>query len=162
MPGAYAAIYAELLWHRKVLALSEKDRLAAFGFYCACCAYCQLNRTDGFLANPQLVAVFPCTEVERTRYTSALIAVRLFDIAEGGIAVHDYLVHNASKEDIENGRRRMSEGGKKSPPKKSKTPPKVPSEGSFGRSTEQSRDVMSKGPSFLDADDLALAPEIDF
>jgi len=97
----YAAICASLPWHRKVRAIPDQERLAAFGLYTAVCAYSQALRTDGFIAHQQLAAVFPCPEEERTRCSSALIRVGLFDEADGGIQVHDYLEHNKSREQIE-------------------------------------------------------------
>jgi len=141
--GPYAAIYATLLWHHKVLALSDDDRLAAFGFYCACCAYCQVNRTDGFLAYAQLVAVFPCTDDERKRYTSALTAVRLFDDVDGGIEVHDYLDHNSSRQQIENGRKGMSDGGRKGGIASGETRRRQPLKPTLEGSAEQSSTEQS-------------------
>jgi hypothetical protein len=126
---AYANIYASLPWHRKILGIPECDRLPAFGLYCAVCAYCQLNRTDGLLAYEQLVAVFPCPETDRKRYTSALIAARLFDEIPDGVAVHDYLDWNLSKDQIEKAHKGMSAGGRKGglkSPKHSASPPLKP------------------------------------
>jgi hypothetical protein len=98
---AYANIYASFPWHRKVRAIPDNERLAAVGFFTAAVVYCQAMRTDGFLAYGQLAALVACTEVERKRYTAALIVVGLFDEVEDGIEVHDYLDHNKSKDEIE-------------------------------------------------------------
>jgi len=108
---AYAAICASLPWHRKVRAIPDQERLAAFGLYTAVCAYSQALRTDGFIAHQQLAAVFPCPEEERTRCSSALIRVGLFDEADGGIQVHDYLDHNKSREQIEGLRSQRTKAG---------------------------------------------------
>jgi len=110
---AYAAICASLPWHRKVRAIPDQERLAAFGLYTAVCAYSQALRTDGFIAHQQLAAVFPCPEEERTRCSSALIRVGLFDEADGGIQVHDYLDHNKSREQIERLGQQRTEAGAK-------------------------------------------------
>ena len=136
---AYAAIYASLPFHKKVRTIPAADRLAALGYYTAVCVYCQTYRTDGCVAHEQLVAVLPCTEEERTRYTAILVRVGLFDEVEDGIEVHDYLSVNKSREQIENARDRMSEGGKHSP----KRPQKVASEGTLPRSTEKRTSTSS-------------------
>jgi hypothetical protein len=151
---AYAAIYASLPFHKKVRTIPAADRLAAFGYYVAVCVYCQTYRTDGFVAHEQLVAVFPCTEEERTGYTSILVRVGLFDEVEDGVEVHGYLSVNKSREQIEAAHDRMSEGGRKGGRKAGRNRPSLPlnptPEGSIEesraevavkRSAEQRRDV---------------------
>jgi len=110
---AYAAISASFPWHRKVVALPEADRIAAFGFYVAACVYCQAYRTDGYLSYPQLVAIFPFPEEQRNRLGSLLIDASLFDRAEGGVQIHHYLDHNRSRAEIDAGTKAMSDGGRR-------------------------------------------------
>ena len=98
---AYAAVYISAPWHRKVLAIPESDRVAAFGFYAATLALCQSYRNDGHLPAEQLAAVIACPDSERKRLTDALTAVHLFDKTPAGIQVHDFLDHNSSREEIE-------------------------------------------------------------
>jgi hypothetical protein len=123
---AYAAIYISLPWSRKVLSIPESDRLAALGFYAATLALCQSYRTDGHVPTEQLAAVIACPEPDRKRLTDALIAVHLFDVADDGIQVHDYLDHNNSRAEIEAARAAMSEGGRKGGRAAGKYRPKVP------------------------------------
>jgi hypothetical protein len=126
---AYAAIQGTAPWHRKFLAIPEQKRLAAFGFWAATIAYCELHRNDGQLHDAHLVAIFPCNEAQRECIVGLLVDVGLFDRTDEGVDVHDYLEHNRSAAQIEAARQAMSEGGKNKPPRKPpKKPPKVPSE----------------------------------
>ncbi len=110
---AYAAVYISAPWHRKVLAIPESDRVAAFGFYAATLALCQSYRNDGHLPAEQLAAVIACPDSERKRLTDALTAVHLFDKTPAGIQVHDFLDHNSSREEIEAAHSAMREGGRR-------------------------------------------------
>jgi len=136
----YAAIYGSAPWHRKFRNIPEQKRLAAFGFYTATLVLCQKERNDGVMPQEQLVGVFPCSEQQREHLKRILIDAGLFEDRGDEIAVHDYLAWNSSKAEIESGRRRMSEGGRKSGQTRRNKSPKVGSEGTFGSSTEQSRD----------------------
>ena len=97
----FASINASLMWHAKIEAIPEADRLGVIGWYTAVMAYCELNRTDGYIAYPRLAAVGPFSEKDRKKYTALAIGVRLFDEVDGGIEVHNYLVHCKSKDKIE-------------------------------------------------------------
>lgn len=115
---AYAAIQGTAPWHRKFLAIPEQKRLAAFGFWAATIAYCELHRNDGQLHDAHLVAIFPCNEAQRECIVGLLVDVGLFDRTDEGVDVHDYLEHNRSAAQIEAARQAMSEGGKNKPPRK--------------------------------------------
>ena len=134
---AYAAIQGTAPWHRKFLAIPEQKRLAAFGFWAATIAYCELHRNDGQLHDAHLVAIFPCNEAQRECIVGLLVDVGLFDRTDEGVDVHDYLEHNRSAAQIEAARQAMSEGGKNKPPKPKGKPPKVPSEGTLPSSPER-------------------------
>jgi len=137
----YANIYDTLPWHRKVLAVSEDDRIGAFGLYVACCVFCQTYLTDGFIAYGQMPAVFPCSEDQRNRLAKHLVDAGLLDKVDGGIEVHDYLDHNRSKEQIADSYKRMSDGGRKGGSKKpGKAQVKVASKPTLQGFTEKSRD----------------------
>jgi hypothetical protein len=136
---AYAAVYISLPWSRKVLSIPECDRLAALGFYAATLALCQSYRTDGHVPTEQLAAVIACPEVDRKRLTEELIAVRLFDVVDDGIQVHDYLDHNNSKAEIEAARSAMSVGGRKGGIRSGQTRGSRPLKPTLEGSIEQSR-----------------------
>lgn len=139
----YGAVRISLPWHRKVLALPDDVRLAAVGFYCATLALCQALRNDGYLPTGQLAGVIECSKGERDRVVAALIGVRLFDAADGGVQVHDWLQHNRSKAEIEAGRTAMSEGGRKGGKLAGAGRPKVPQRPTPKGSTVQCSEVIA-------------------
>lgn len=143
----YAALYGSAPWHRKFRKIPEQKRLAAFGFYTATLVLCQKERNDGVMPQEQLVGVFPCPEQQREHVKGLLIDAGLFEQRGDEIAVHDYLAWNRSKAEIESGRGRMSEGGRKSGQTRRNKSPKVGSEGTFAGSTEQSRESSEESSS---------------
>jgi hypothetical protein len=150
---AYGRIRASAPFHRKMQAIEGGKRAAAFGFWVAAIVYCETFRTDGFISDGELARVFPCHSDEQLRALVKLLTdARLFDREENAIRVHDYLDWNRSKDEIEGGRERMADGGRKSgATRRRKSPPaheshtsKVPSEGTFRRLPEQSREERAE------------------
>jgi superfamily II DNA/RNA helicase len=72
--------------------LAEKNRAEAFGFYTAAICFCQENRTDGFIAEDELVEVTPSNvrirkrilkEQDRRRLKRRLTLWRVLAVLEG-------------------------------------------------------------------------------
>lgn len=110
---AYAAVYASAPWHPKFLSVPKDKRLAAFGFWSATLAWCQLHRTDGVLSGEQLEAVIPCRDDQREVIVPMLVSAGLFEATHDGIRVHDYLDWNKSAQEIQARREAQSAGGRK-------------------------------------------------
>lgn len=148
---AYAAVYVSLPWHDKITAIPEDVRPAAFGLYVATLVFCQNLRTDGRVSLPQMAAVFPCSDMQRTRLIEALVTARLLDEEPGALRVHDYLDHNRSRAEIEDARERMVKGGRAGGVKSGEARRRVGLKGGVEASPEKSREEMSSEQSRSEA-----------
>lgn len=105
----YIKIDDRLSQHPKMLRAMFVDS-HAFGLYVAAACYSNLNRTDGFVPAPQLSALLPT--VKRPKPAArALVDARLWHDVDGGYAIHDYLEHQASADQI--GRRLRKDSTRK-------------------------------------------------
>lgn len=82
--------------HPKVASLSD----GAFRLWVAGLSYCQKFLTNGFISTVALKALRPFSPKRRQDIVSA----RLWDEAENGVQVHDYLDWNDSREKVLNAR----------------------------------------------------------
>ncbi len=116
--------------HPKIGALPD----GAFRLWVQALAYCQKHLTDGYvstLAIRRLLAYSP-------KRCATLTAAGLWDAAEGGIAVHDYLAWNDSRESVNAKRDAAKERMRSARDKRSREvlPNTSP------RSSERSREVL--------------------
>jgi hypothetical protein len=63
-------------------------------------AHSQSQLTDGFISVDALPMIGVAGTARAKRLADALVTVGLFDAAEGGYRVHDYLDHNPSKASV--------------------------------------------------------------
>lgn len=110
---AWAEISADLAQHPKVRAMQDDLRAGAVGFFCVACAFCQQQRNDGVIYCEQLPAILKCSEDERRRLVGELVRVGLFDVLQDGYAVHDYLDHNKSADEIAAHSEEQAKNGRK-------------------------------------------------
>lgn len=85
-----------LPWHPKMLKALSIEPLA-FGAYVAGLCYSNLNRTDGFLPALSLKGF---VHVKERNVVKALTEAGLWHAVDGGYAIHDYLDHQTSSEQI--------------------------------------------------------------
>jgi hypothetical protein len=77
--------------------------------------YCNRYLTDGFIPNEALNSLLAgCSTEELTLATGKLIFVGLWELADGGINIHDYLEYQSSKEQVEAERARNRIAGQRS------------------------------------------------
>lgn len=85
------------LTHPKVLAADQ----SAVMLHLASISYCSRELTDGFIASGALPLVAVLGKiVEPGAAVEQLVTLRLWDVAEGGWWVHDYLDYNPSREQV--------------------------------------------------------------
>ena len=122
--------------HPKVIAAGP---LASWLHVCAI-AYCNRQLTDGFIST----AVLPrLSDGKRTKaHAAALVAAGLWEVAEGGWLIHDFLTYQPSKAKVEaeraSARERMANNRRSSPDVRANN----------DRSSEDVRDMFAlPGPS---------------
>lgn len=81
--------------HAKVL---KAGPAAAWMWVCGI-AYCQSHMTEGFIHNVALSQIGIDGAVRARRLAGVLVGCGLFDRADGGFMVHDYLDHNETREE---------------------------------------------------------------
>lgn len=111
MDELYARIVVSLPWHEKILGITERDRAAAFGYYVAACCFCQEQLSDGFIRTAELVKVFPDKRYDRLVRT--LMDAELFERADNGFLVHDYLDVNKSRAEVLAERKQKRDAGRR-------------------------------------------------
>ena len=89
--------------HPKVMR-AWNARPAALGLHLLALSHCGAYMTDGFVEEAFVGMKLP-RKVERDKTVATLIEVGLWEPAEGGYCIHDFLEYNRSKEQVE-GRRR--------------------------------------------------------
>lgn len=92
----YARIHGTITWHRKTLAVSD----AALGVWVRLLGHCAEHLTDGFVPEATARAV----SSRSPRALQALLQAGFIEPTDGGYRLHNYLEHNASREQIEAGR----------------------------------------------------------
>lgn len=98
----YVQIEDDMPWNAKIRMVSPAARWA----YVASICYCGHNLTDGFVAAQAL------SLVDGTRKTAAeLVEAGLWEKADGGFVVHDYLKHNRSRAKVDAIRQVRAEAG---------------------------------------------------
>jgi hypothetical protein len=100
--------------HPKLAALGDLGPLAGWLHVAATC-YCSRHLTDGFLPSGALsrLATFP-RRVQASDLAAALVRVGLWEQAEDGYRVHDYLDYNPSREQVERKRAEWADRQRKS------------------------------------------------
>lgn len=153
---AWAKIDDGYFEHTKVVAAGRDAR----DLHLAAICYCSRNLTDGFVPEAALPVVAAHASVARARaLADRLVALRLFDPAEGGYAVHDYLDYNPSRESVLTNRAKRAEAGRAGGMQKaSNARGKTPAEGRQDGS-DPPGDSASKTPSKLLANGLADAKQ---
>ena len=116
--------------HPKVGALSD----GSFRLWVQALAYCQKHLTDGYVSNQAVRSLFAFSPKRR----ADLEACGLWDAAEGGIAVHDYLQWNDSRASVTAKRDAAKDRMRAAREKRSR---EVPAN-SAPRSPERSREVL--------------------
>jgi len=96
--GGYIPLKNSLREDPKMLLACARDELA-FGTYVAGLLYCNQNRTDGFI--PAVTVPALTYQKRPKKVTEALVMAGLWQEVEDGFMVHNYLGHNASREQIE-------------------------------------------------------------
>src|SRR5690242_255603 len=86
---AWVRIHDGAMSHPKILALSDK----AFRLWIWGLSYSQQHLTDGYLPLRALPA-------RDKRAVPALLEQRLWEVADLGFKIHDYLIYNDSKETV--------------------------------------------------------------
>lgn len=110
--------------HPKVMAL-EADRLPGLGLWHVAASYCARYLTDGFVPASHVKAHAPQRLIRR------MVAVGLFDQAEGGYILHDWLDYNPNRERVlaERAAAKARMNAKRSPdvrPNNDRTPDETP------------------------------------
>lgn len=90
--------------HEKVLAAGDRP----YGAWCRAGQYCSNKRTDGFLSQKAAMRIN-----RDSRVWARLVEVGLLEQTVGGFRIHDYLVYNPSKAELESKAEAKSEAGKK-------------------------------------------------
>jgi len=81
--------------HPKVLAIPRRDRAATIGLWALAGIWCSQQLTDGYLAEHMV------EELAGTRkQADLLVKVNLWEPAEGGYQIHDYLDYNPSADEV--------------------------------------------------------------
>lgn len=93
---AYARIETSVRTHRKFLTAGP----AACWLWACGLMYCQEGLTDGHIPAIALQLLGVPGKARSERLAAALVAVGLWDKVADGWAVHDYLEHNKSAEDV--------------------------------------------------------------
>lgn len=112
-------------WVKIDAGIAEHPKIAAVGplglaLHVAAITYCERNLTDGFV--PRGVAARLISADGLEELIEQMVAVRLWEVVEGGYLVHDYLAFNQSKAEVlalrevraEAGRRGGKQNGSKS------------------------------------------------
>jgi hypothetical protein len=84
--------------HRKALELSEHLYLPALGLFLVSVAYCDQQRTDGFMPAKALPRI---SFGDYQLAADELVRVGLFETVQDGYQIHDYLDWQMSREQIE-------------------------------------------------------------
>lgn len=92
--------------HRKIMAVGP---LAAWMHVCALC-YCARLLTDGFIPAAQVRKLADVDDA--TSLAALLVREGLWQSAEGGYRIHDYLEYNPSREQVEATKAVRAEAGK--------------------------------------------------
>lgn len=87
--------------HPKVDALSD----GAFRLHTAAICWCNRHLTDGFVEVGRVPRLMPRY---RPQYLEELMHGGLWDPADGGYRLHDFLDWNRSREDVESSKRKRS------------------------------------------------------
>jgi hypothetical protein len=86
---------------------------AAWGFFVAALCYCNRTLSDGFIPARDLALVFPgVSQAQATKFCARLVQVGLFEVAQGGWRVHDYLDFQPSAGDVRRLRAARVEAGR--------------------------------------------------
>lgn len=97
----YARVLTTLPWDEKIGKVPKSDTMAALGLYTAALCFCQENRTDGRIPFYQTPKLIPAGESDLYRVCDMLVGVGLFDVDEGAHLIHNYLLFNKSRAEIE-------------------------------------------------------------
>lgn len=92
--------------HPKVDALSD----GAFRLHTAAICWCNRHLTDGFVEVARVPRLVPRY---KAAYLEELMHGGLWEPADGGYRLHDFLDWNRSREEVERRRQKRSEAGKK-------------------------------------------------
>lgn len=80
----------------KVQELSRSGRMDAIGVFCMALTYCGDHLTDGFIPRRTMRFVIGATDEQ----LQALCDVEMLEEADEGWIIHDYAVHNRTKEQV--------------------------------------------------------------
>lgn len=81
--------------HPKVLAIPRRHRAAAVGLWTLGGTWCAAQLTDGYLG-AHMVEELASTQ----RHADLLVEVGLWEVADGGYQIHDYLDYNPSADEV--------------------------------------------------------------
>jgi len=87
----------DLLPHHDKLIRAGAQAPAVFGLYVASICYAQRQRTDGRIPRMALATLLPGAPRPSRRLIRRLVTLRLWDLADDGWSIHDYLDHNLAK-----------------------------------------------------------------
>lgn len=89
----------------KVQELSRSGRMDAIGVFCMALTYCGDHLTDGFVPRRTMRFVIGATDEQ----LQALCDVGMLEEADEGWIIHDYAVHNRTKEQVLHARKKTSD-----------------------------------------------------
>lgn len=116
----FVPVHVELAEHPKMEQAIGDAGIAAFYLYVAALGYAKKQMTDGFIPRTQATKLLAVARVPLPKVAGALVAAGLWEHAEGGFTVHNYLRWNNSAEHINGVRAARSAAGKNGgrPPKR--------------------------------------------
>lgn len=101
----------DALWrHRKVAALPPDKVFPAMGLWALALSWVGANLTDGYITDRAIVQV---AGADVSDLADELIRVGLWERADGGFLIHDYLEYNPTSDEVLTLRKVREEAGRK-------------------------------------------------
>lgn len=101
----YVQLVNSFYANEKVQELARTGRMDAVGVFCMSLAYCGDHLTDGFVPRRAMLYVIGATGEQ----VSALCDVGMLEAVDEGWLIHDYTVHNRTKEQVLHARKKSAE-----------------------------------------------------
>lgn len=92
----YVQLVNEFYANEKVQELARSGRMDAVGVFCMALTYCGDHLTDGFVPRRAMLYVIGATGEQ----VNALCDVGMLEAVDEGWIIHDYTVHNRTKEQV--------------------------------------------------------------
>ena len=101
----YVQLVNDFYANGKVQELARSGHMDALGVFCMALAYCGDHLTDGFIPRRAMLYIVGATREQ----IQPLLDVGMFEEADEGWMIHDYLTHNRSKEQVLHARKKTAE-----------------------------------------------------